>query len=76
MPDIGHPVSAPHTLRHSFAMNLLQVGSDIRIVQERLDHADVVMTMTYTHVLRVGGGAVRTRLDALASTEVPQSSRW
>ena len=40
----------PHTIRHSFAVHMLEEGVELKTVQELLGHTDVASTMMYTQM--------------------------
>lgn len=55
---------SPHTLRHTFATDLLREGANLRTVQDALGHEDVSTTMRYTHLVN---GEVESAMKQLAS---------
>ncbi len=52
-----------HTLRHSFATHMLENGTNIRVLQRLLGHADVKTTEIYTHVMQHNLDELKSPLD-------------
>jgi len=67
---IGKPVTA-HTLRHSFATHLLESGTDIRIIQVLLGHAELTSTARYAQVATNLISATPSPFDSLSVKLIP-----
>lgn len=62
----GLPVTTTcHTMRHSFATDLLMKGVDLRVVQEFLGHRNIATTQVYTHVTKPHLREIHKRLHGI-----------
>lgn len=57
-----------NTLRHCFAIHLLEDGYDVHLVQKLLGHKDIRTTMKYTHLLHRNIFSIKSPVDNLFST--------
>lgn len=64
----------PHTLRHSYATHLLEMGANPVLLKELLGHASIRSTMLYLHVCVTTSGATFSPLDKLFPPKNTSSS--
>ena len=63
----------PHVLRHSFATHLLELGTDIRVIQMLLGHSSIATTLRYARVTPEHVARVQSPIDLLGTARAKKA---
>ncbi len=67
--------ATPHSLRHSFAVHLLESGTNLKYIQDLLGHSSINSTMIYLKLAPECAEAVQSPLDVLPPLDTPPLTR-